>query len=83
MKLAPTIFLLATFTLAASALEVPVSIKEPAGIARKGQPATGGIPFMQGSVKDVNQLALVDAASERIRHASALYSAHVEEAPRS
>jgi hypothetical protein len=46
---------------AASAVEIPVSVTEPAGIARANQPATGGIPFRPGDVKDVKDLALVGA----------------------
>ncbi len=46
---------------AASAVEVHVSVREPAGIARAKEPCTGGIPFKPGDVKDVSDLALVGA----------------------
>ncbi|MFW6157996.1 MAG: hypothetical protein ACOC8E_01400 [Planctomycetota bacterium] len=55
---------LAAFLLCAPAgfaVEVPVSVREPAGIARTNQPATGGIPFKPGQVTDVDELALIDA----------------------
>jgi len=48
------------------AVEVPVSVIEPAGIARTNQPCTGGIPFKSGDVKDVNDLALVGADGKAV-----------------
>ena len=37
---------------------VPVTVAEPAGVARESAPATGGIPFKKGQVKNVSELAL-------------------------
>jgi exo-rhamnogalacturonan lyase-like protein len=50
----------------AAAVEVPVSVSEPRGVARENQPATGGIPFKAGQVKDVAELALVDADGKAV-----------------
>jgi len=46
----------------AAAVEVPVSVSEPAGIARSNWPVCGGIPFRPGDVRGVADLVLVDAA---------------------
>ena len=47
---------------AAAAAEpaVPVTVAEPAGVDRKAWPASGGIPFKKGQVKDVGELTLCD-----------------------
>lgn len=37
---------------------IPITVAEPAGVARAADPACGGIPFFKGQVKDVNSLAL-------------------------
>lgn len=47
---------------ALAAVEVPVSVTEPLGVARSNMPVTGGIPMMSGALKDADQLVLVDAA---------------------
>ena len=49
---------------ARAGVEVPVSVREPAGVARRGEPASGGIPFKPAQVKDVADLILVDAAGK-------------------
>ncbi len=43
---------------AAGELAVKVTVAEPAGIARRAEPAVGGVPFKKGQVKDVSELAL-------------------------
>jgi len=53
--------LLAGPSIRVHAVEVPVVVEEPAGLARVAQPATGGIPFAPGSAKDAGDLVLVDA----------------------
>jgi len=50
----------------AMAVEVSVSVTEPAGIARTDQPVTGGIPFKTGDVKSADDLVLVDAAGKPV-----------------
>lgn len=49
-------------TAASSAAEVsvPVTVAEPAGLARTGEPASGGVPFKKGQVQSVDSLALFD-----------------------
>jgi len=46
--------------------EVSLVVREPTGVARTNEPASGGVPFKKGQVKDVKDLALVDAAGGRI-----------------
>ena len=41
-------------------LAVKVTVAEPAGVERKFEPASGGVPFKKGQVKDVSELALFD-----------------------
>ncbi|MHC4914697.1 MAG: exo-rhamnogalacturonan lyase family protein [Planctomycetota bacterium] len=50
----------------AAAVEVPLSVKEPAGIERKSQPAVGGVSFSPGEVKDAKDLVLCDAAGKPV-----------------
>ncbi|MCX7592054.1 MAG: hypothetical protein N2255_10560 [Kiritimatiellae bacterium] len=47
-------------------LSVPVTIAEPIGVVRRGEPAWGGIPFLPGQVKDVTELSLVDASGQPV-----------------
>ncbi len=51
---------------AAQDLSVPVTVAEPAGVARTMFPASGGIPFLPGTVKDVSELVLVDSAGKPV-----------------
>ena len=44
----------------AAALEVPVIVEEPAGVARRGEPVSGGIALPPGQFKPGAALALVD-----------------------
>ena len=50
----------------AGELSVPVSVAEPAGIERRAEPATGGIPFHKGQVKSVEDLALFTRAGQPV-----------------
>jgi hypothetical protein len=45
---------------------IPVTIGEPVGVARRHEPASGGVPFLPGQVKEVGNLALVDAAGKPV-----------------
>ncbi len=47
-------------------MQVKITVSEPAGVARKAEPATGGIPFKKGQVKDVKNLALFSASGTPI-----------------
>ncbi len=59
VRLAAAAALLAV-TAPALAVEVALSVKEPAGIARMSQPATGGVSFKPGEVKSAKDLVLLD-----------------------
>jgi hypothetical protein len=50
----------------AAGVSVPLVVKEPAGVARTNEPASGGVPFAPGQVKDVGQLRLLDAAGRPV-----------------
>ena len=50
----------------AQELAVKVTVREPAGLARKNEPASGGVPFKRGQVKDVSELALFNEAGEQV-----------------
>jgi hypothetical protein len=52
--------------MAGAGWSVPVEVQEPAGVARAAEPASGGIPFKPGQVKDVADLALVTRAGEPV-----------------
>ena len=66
LRIAGLFFAIAAATLAAEPsssvapehMQVTVSVVEPAGVGRKAEPASGGIPFMKGQVKSVDDLAL-------------------------
>ncbi len=45
---------------------VRVTVSEPAGVARKVAPVTGGIPFKKGQVKTVAELALFDKSGKPV-----------------
>ena len=42
-------------------LEVRLTVTETAGVARKAEPVTTGVPFAKGAVKDAAKLRLFDA----------------------
>ena len=50
----------------ADELKVTITVKEPAGVARHAEPASGGIPFKKGQVKSVDQLALFDRSGKPV-----------------
>jgi len=50
----------------AAELSVPVTVAEPAGVERKSEPASGGVPFKRGQVKSVEELALFDKDGKAI-----------------
>jgi hypothetical protein len=51
---------------AAEPLSIPLTVAEPAGVARTACLATGGVPFRPGQVRNVSQLALLDAAGKSV-----------------
>ncbi len=55
-----TVLAAATAAAWAADVSIPVTIQEPAGVARTREPAAGGVPFMKGQVRDLNTLQLVD-----------------------
>jgi exo-rhamnogalacturonan lyase-like protein len=50
----------------ARALEVPLTVTEPVGVARKAEPVSSGVCFKAGEVKDVAKLTLVDANGKAV-----------------
>ncbi len=46
--------------------QISFSVEEPAGIARKGEPVSGGIPFPRGAFKKGQSFALFDDAGREI-----------------
>ena len=50
----------------APALEVPLTVSEPVGVARKAEPVSSGVCFKAGEVKDAAKLALLDAAGKPV-----------------
>jgi PcRGLX-like N-terminal RIFT barrel domain/PcRGLX-like protein central beta sandwich domain len=50
----------------AGELAVKVTVSEPAGAARKSGPASGGVPFKKGQVKNVKDLALFDKSGKPV-----------------
>ena len=51
---------------AAEDLKVTVTVKEPVGVARQAESASGGVPFRKGQVKSVDELALFDQAGQPV-----------------
>jgi len=45
---------------------VAITVREPAGVARKGAPVSGGVPFKKGQIKSVGELALFDASGRPV-----------------
>ncbi len=50
----------------AGEFEVPLSVKEPAGVARPAWPVTSGVPLPEGAVKKAGELVLLDAAGKPV-----------------
>jgi hypothetical protein len=42
----------------AAALDVPLTVEEPVGVARHSEPVTFGVPLPGGSIRDVTRLRL-------------------------
>ncbi|MDD4889282.1 MAG: hypothetical protein PHU85_05080 [Phycisphaerae bacterium] len=53
-------------TTSASALEVPFTVKEAAGVVRVENPVNSGVPLPKGEVKDASQLRVVDAKNNYV-----------------
>ncbi|MFC1608205.1 SUMF1/EgtB/PvdO family nonheme iron enzyme [Candidatus Latescibacterota bacterium] len=53
-------------TYAFAAVSIPISITEPAGVARNGEGIHSGVPFEKGSVKSVADLILVDSSGRPV-----------------
>ncbi len=47
-------------------LDIPLTVTETAGLARTGEPVSGGVPLPPGLVKDPSQLRLVDEAGVEV-----------------
>ena len=60
------VLLLGTLTAWAGELDVRLTVSEPAGVARTGELATGGVPFIKGQVKDIAELGLFDAKDKPV-----------------
>ena len=60
------VLLLAVSSSLAAALEVPLRVTEPVGVARVKAPVCGGVPLGPIRVKDVKFLALFDGAGRRL-----------------
>ncbi|NQT38791.1 MAG: hypothetical protein HQ581_14950, partial [Planctomycetes bacterium] len=58
--------MVAPFSPAAPAGEVPLTVEEPSGVARTQWPVTSGIPFARGALLDDRATALFDAAGNEI-----------------
>jgi len=54
-----TLALVAALVSGAMAVEVPLTVTEPVGVARKAEPVSTGVCFKVGEVKDLGNLALV------------------------
>jgi len=50
----------------AAALEVPLTVAEPAGVARTAEPVSGGIPLPWGQFKQDQAFSLTDAAGKEV-----------------
>jgi len=51
---------------AAAELSVPLTVSEPAGVARPNWPVTSGVPLPEGALRDVNRLVLKDASGRPV-----------------
>ncbi|MFC1672331.1 hypothetical protein ACFL01_04280, partial [Planctomycetota bacterium] len=63
-RIAAVIVVISSICASAGALEVPVTVREPAGVARKAEPASGGIPLPAGRYKADQGFALFDGDKE-------------------
>ncbi len=64
----PTIVALMFWLVGAAAwsAEVPLTVEEPAGVARQAWPVTSGVPLAQGALNDDQAAALFDAAGGEV-----------------
>ena len=51
---------------AVQGISIPVTVTEPAGVARTGEGLHSGVPFVKGSVKSLDDLILVDSAGKPV-----------------
>jgi hypothetical protein len=58
MRASPSALLLIAGSLCAQTLDVPLTVAETAGVARRAEPVTFGAPLPQGLVKDTTRLRL-------------------------
>ena len=65
------VFLSLALPFHAAGVEVPLSVRETAGIDRHQWPIRAGVPFPKGSVKSVEKLQILDAQG---RFVPALFS---------
>ena len=63
-RLALTTLALLSVASVAGALEIPITVEEPLGVARTAEPVSGGIPMPWGQVKAGTPWALFDGATE-------------------
>lgn len=56
----------AEYKLAGGIFDVPLTVREDAGVARTRWPATFGVPLRPGLVRDVSELRLLDAAGNEV-----------------
>ncbi len=54
-------------TVGAATLDVPLTVEEPAGVARQAEPLTFGVPLPRGLIRDVARLRLVDPDGRAVR----------------
>jgi hypothetical protein len=47
-------------------LNVKLNLTERAGVERRGEPVAGGVPLPAGAIKDVSELAVLDAAGKPV-----------------
>ncbi|MCX7590826.1 MAG: hypothetical protein N2255_04275, partial [Kiritimatiellae bacterium] len=47
-------------------LAVKLTVAEPAGVARRAEPASGGFPLKKGEVKQLDELTLLDATGKPV-----------------
>ena len=57
-------------------LNVKLNLTERAGVARQGEPVTGGVPLPAGAIKDISELAVLDAAGKPVPAQFAVLNRH-------
>ncbi|MFC1454077.1 hypothetical protein ACFLQL_02740, partial [Verrucomicrobiota bacterium] len=66
MRLLITFFLIAMVAAANARVEVPLTVKNHAGISLNKAPARGGIPFAKGVLQDGAGIKLIDEAGKNL-----------------